>query len=131
MLLVVVGCSKEEARRELPPLTEPEPAAFQPTPGPDANWWCVASPNEVVTCDRLRNVCDERRRTAVKYYPSHVDEPCKPLAKAVCVTRKSKLDETTQTACYPSFTICNNMRDNLMRGQEADWTVAVNCEASD
>lgn len=50
---------------------------------------------------------------------------------AVCVTRKNKLDETTGTACYPSLAICNNTRDSMMRGQEADWTVTVDCLASE
>ncbi len=60
------------------------------------------------------------------------DEACEPINRVVCWTRQNKLDpQRSETYCYTSFTVCNNLRDSTMRGWEADWNVVRDCAAED
>jgi len=116
------GVREREIRQHAAERPEPK---FIPSSG-DANWWCSDAMTGDVTCDRLRESCDQRRQKTelVRY----LDAPCIGAAAVACFDARRTLTGETQTTCFSSITDCENARDRFMSTNGRDWNPGIDCE---
>jgi hypothetical protein len=87
----------------------------------DPAWYCTSNTeyDSVAFCDRSHAMCNAARQIAPdRFDPSMT--PCEPQARAVCITSREIVKNSTIEECFPTVTICERMQARIRQDHERD-----------